>query len=73
MTHILNSSHHTHINLGVIRVASRATAPAKRFSTMVVQSLASLPPAISKAFAMAYADPFQPPGRGKDHADPQNF
>lgn len=73
MTYILNYSPRSQINLRTIRIASRALALAKLYFTVTVHSLASLPPAISRAYAMAYANPYQPQERKKDHSDPQNF
>ena len=56
-----------------LRVVRKALAIGSHTAASLALALAQTPMAISRAFASAYADPFQPKHIENDPADPQNF
>ena len=61
----------------LVRTARRAAlstlAVCVRAATGITRAIASTPAAIGRAFASAYADPYQPKYSANDPADPRNF
>ncbi len=55
------------------RAAHNTLAVCVRAATGITRAIASTPAAISRAFASAYADPYQPKHSADDPADPRNF
>ena len=73
MTYILNTTHSPNAGITTARIAVRAAVSAKRVVVTTFHILVTLPASISRAFAMAYADPYHPTRKPLDHSDPQNF
>ena len=56
-----------------LRLARKALVIGAHAVSRLALALAHTPIAISRAFASAYADPFQPKHIDNDPADPKNF
>ena len=56
-----------------MRTVRNALSVWLRAATSITKTIASVPAAISRAFATAYADPFQLTHPATDPADRQNF
>ncbi len=56
-----------------LRLTRNALVIGTRSATDLALAMARTPAAISRAFASAYADPFQPKHSANDPADPRNF
>lgn len=56
-----------------LRLARKTLVIGTRIATDLALAMARTPAALSRAFASAYADPYQPKHSANDPADPRNF